>query len=116
MRFHVTAFALVITALLSLLPGVASADRIQCPLATYISLNWRNNIGSNPTFKVNTGTQYIEPKLVSIDWAGGQVITCNYSAFGGGVVGTYAYTVHRRIKKCSKSSDQGVPLLDCRFY
>lgn len=75
---------LLLVALGLLLPPSSAGEtkRIFCPGATLISLNWKDHIGNDPTFTVKSGTQFLQPQLPSIHWAGGQVITCNYAISG----------------------------------
>ncbi|HXG03482.1 MAG TPA: hypothetical protein VNO23_08740 [Candidatus Binatia bacterium] len=112
-------FGLLLGALGLLLPPSSAGEtkRIFCPGATLISLNWKDHIGNDPTFTVKSGTQFLQPQLTSIHWAGGQVITCNY-AISGVVSGVYAYTVKRRILSCRNipaTTASPIPSLECHL-
>src|SRR5574341_2332835 len=66
--------------------------RITCPLTTYVKLDWKDKIGSSPTFHVTTGTHEFYPKFDKM-LRSNQKIVCLYKSARGEVDGQYLYTV-----------------------
>jgi hypothetical protein len=71
---------------------------IKCPMSTYFKLEWKDAIGSDPTFKNIVPVNRPQQHFQSMDRQG-QTIKCHYSQ--GGV---YAYTVERSIRSCTQPS------------
>jgi len=83
----------------------ARGVRIACP-TTHADLNWVNKAGSDPTLKVQTGTQRIDFEPVYADRVG-QTFFCDYkwNKRPPDIQGTYAYKVHRHIIDCTKENN-----------
>jgi hypothetical protein len=75
--------------------------RITCPLTTYVKLDWKDKIGTNPTFHVTTGTHEFYPKFDKM-MRHNQKIICLYKSARGEVDGQYLYTVQRAIQTCTQ--------------